>query len=551
MALTIHDELDQAVNAILDSPDSKTIIVAGPGAGKTTVFKKLLAKLGEGNRDNRLVMTFIAGLKKDLEKDLYGHARTYTLHGYCYALLKQNGGICAATGLTSAVQYQPRLAYLVKGDWTAIKHEPSPTFVPKLRNLHAGPEIDFFLTRGCYYDAVGYDDSIAHIQKVLESRPELIPSYDLVIVDEFQDFNRSELAIIDRFSDGSNVVIAGDDDQALYGKFRDANEAYIREFYKRSDYRSFNLPFCMRCPSTIVEATNDIITAAHSSRLLGDRISKRFDAFPPFKTEVDGEYPTIKVVKTSTQTPTTNYFGKYILEQINKITPAEITESHNASFPTVLITGSKPYLEQVRLFLESRGVAIDTKAQHAISIDDPFTRDDGFMQLKLRDDSNLGWRILLDVDKPEGYRDWIAASEHGASLNSLVSDEYRSAVLAEFALWEPKEEEALDAELPSADKPTIRMTSFEGSKGMSAQHVFILGLQEGCLPYNANRIKSIEVRRMIVALTRARRQCYLLYTAGTFTRKKYKANGPSIFVSWIRNSCKEEVQVNKDYWKVL
>lgn len=550
MTPTIQDELNEAVKAILDSDHPKKIVVAGAGAGKTTLFKLLLERLGKGDKKRRLVMTFIGALKTDLENDLFNHARIHTLHGYCYALLKQNGGICSATGLTSTVRYLPKLVNLVKNDWVIIKGSNPPTILPKLRNLEGGPEVDFFLTRGRYYDSVGYDDSIAHIQRVFEANPSVVPTYDIVIVDEFQDFNRAEVAIIDCLSGASDVVIAGDDDQALYDKkFRGASEVYIREFYQRSDYQAFNLPFCMRCPSAIVDATNDIIAAANSARLLGDRIDKRFDPFPPSKTEVDGSCPSIKIVQTSTQTPTANYFGKYILEQINRITPAEIAESYEKGFPTVLIIGGKPYFEQVKTFLESQGVVIQTKPPPADSMDDPFTRDDGFAELKERDNSNLGWRILLDVDRPDGYRDWIAASLDGTPLSTLISEEYRCAVLADLATWEPEEDKQESVEPQPVDKPTIRMTTFEGSKGMSAQHVFILGLQEGCLPYNANKIKSIEVRRMIVALTRTRRQCYLLLPKGSFAKGKYKATKPSVFVDWMRSARKEVIQVNKEYWK--
>ncbi len=183
----------------------------------------------------------------------------------------------------------------------------------------------------------------------------------MVIVDEFQDFNRAEVQIIDQLSSVSNVVIAGDDDQALYGRLRDASEDFIREFYARTDYVAFNLPFCMRCPSAIVEATIDIIANAHSRGLLGARIEKRFQPFPPAKVAVDAECPKIKVVKTFVQTPRINYFGKYILEQIATITPAEITESHEKGFPTVLIIGGKPYAEQVKTFLEENARIIAGK----------------------------------------------------------------------------------------------------------------------------------------------------------------------------------------------
>lgn len=545
----IQQERDAAVDAIVETIHPKKIVVAGAGAGKTTAFKKLLERLAPSAPERRLVMTFIGGLKRDLEKDLSDHARIHTFHGYCFALIKQNGDVRQATGLTSDVGYEPRLGRLIKHDWEILKGEPAPTFVPKFRNLTLGSETDFFLERGRYFDAVGYEDSIGHIHRAFATTPAIIPSYDVVIVDEFQDFNKAEVAVIEQLSSVSDVVIAGDDDQALYGKLRGASEAFIRALYARADYCPFNLPFCMRCPSAIVEATRDIIDAAHSRHLLGDRIEKRFEPYPPAKVEVDACCPSILVVCASAQTPKANYFGKYIFQQIGKLTSVEISESYQGGFPTVLVIGGKPYLDQVGAFLVESGIAVETKAEPPVSPEDPYTRDDGFAALRDRHDSNLGWRILLDVEKPDGYRDWIAASSTGAPLGALISPDYRATVLTELDSWEPTDEEEEESVPLLVDKPTIRLATFEGSKGMSAQHVFILGLQEGRLPYNVRKIKSIEVRRMIVALTRTRRQCYLLLPTSSFVKGKRRVTRPSVFVDWIRSSRKNTVVINAAYWK--
>lgn len=219
------------------------------------------------------------------------------------------------------------------------------------------------------------DRVVGVLSRTFATVPAAVPAYDVVIVDEFQDFNRAEVEVIEQLSSMSSVLIAGDDDQALYGKLRDASEDFIREFYGRTDYASFNLPFCMRCPSAIVEATDDIIAGAQATGLLGARIDKRFDPFPPAKIAIDDECPKIKVIETSVQSPRSNYFGKYILQQTGAITSAEITESHEKGFPTVLIIGGKPYLEQVKVFLESESIKVETKAQPDVAMDEPFTRD--------------------------------------------------------------------------------------------------------------------------------------------------------------------------------
>jgi superfamily I DNA/RNA helicase len=535
-------ELEDATAAIVDVAHPKKIVVAGAGAGKTFTFGKLLDKLPASAKERRLVVTFLSGLKRDLEKDLGEKARVQTFHGYCFTLIKQNPDIRAAAGFTLAVRYVPRIGQLIKSDWVIVHGHAAPTFLPSLRGLVADAKVDFFLARGTYYDAIGYDDSTVHIHRALAANSALIPTHDLVIVDEVQDLNQAEVSIIDLLSSGSDMVVAGDDDQALYGTLRDASEEHIRSIYGRTDYLKRNLPFCMRCPSVVVNATNDIIAEAHRRGLLGNRIQKPYEPYP---RPVDEQYPTIKIVKTTVQTPRSNLFGKYILDRISNISAEEINESREKGFPTVLIIGTKPYAEQVKNHLESNGYLVETKATPEERMEDPFTRENGLEVLKEDNNSNLGWRILLETDKPAGWEGIVTeAVNTGVTLHTLLERSFRDAVLTELQSWKLKEVEVAPvAEEPAIDRPTIRMTSFEGAKGMSAQHVFVLGLEDGKFPVNRNSIRSVDVRRMIVALTRARKQCYLLMAGMTFSRGQRRLINPSIFVDWIQAGRHEAVSI--------
>jgi len=62
------------------------------------------------------------------------------------------------------------------------------------------------------------------------------------------------------------------------------------------------------------------------------------------------------------------------------------------------------------------------------------------------------------------------------------------------------EEETDEAPEPQPEAPTIKATSFESSKGLSAQHVFIVGLHKGEIPRGA-KATDFEVCKFLVALT--------------------------------------------------
>src|SRR5436190_832816 len=150
-------ELHKTIERIISSKSSRKLIVAGPGAGKTTLFKVLL-KACPGEKDDRLVLTFINSLKNDLEAQLSDQAKVFTLHGYCFGLLHQKEKL--RDGLSSNFRCQPGLASLIRSDWAHIYDGNAPHFVLQMRELKETKELGFYLTRGGYYDAVDFDDCV-------------------------------------------------------------------------------------------------------------------------------------------------------------------------------------------------------------------------------------------------------------------------------------------------------------------------------------------------------------------------------------------------------
>jgi superfamily I DNA/RNA helicase len=72
---TEEAELKAAIESVLKSSSPKKLIIAGPGTGKTTLFKNLL-ELETGDPDRRIILTFINNLKDNLEEVIVGLTRT-------------------------------------------------------------------------------------------------------------------------------------------------------------------------------------------------------------------------------------------------------------------------------------------------------------------------------------------------------------------------------------------------------------------------------------------------------------------------------------------
>ncbi len=540
MSPDIESQLQALIDGIVRSAASRKVVVAGPGTGKTTLFRRLL-EVREGQRDERLVLTFINNLRAELDEALGELARVLTFHGYCNHLLHLRPQL--RVGLSDAFHYYPALPSLIGSDWAIIRGRPVPKFVALMRLLEPGDATTFYLERADYYDAVSFDDSVFRVYRALDAYPGEIETYEPVLIDEYQDFNRLEASLLDLLATRSPIVIAGDDDQALYSLLRSSSPEFIRARHAGGEYERFELPFCMRCTEVIVRAVGDIVAQAQVQGLLAGRINKRYDTYPPRKAADSALYPKIKVVQASVQNLRANYFGRYIAEAIDQIPAAEIAESHQGKFPSVLIIGSGQYLRQVRRHLETNGYQCAATAEG-----DPVevNRFEGLKILRDRPDANLGWRIILETDKPPFVSDAIRTSVTNHSpLVEALPGVFRDQILVEAQAGDEPAQPAPDVPEIDTTRPIIKFTSFEGSKGLSAQHVFVVGLHDGDLPRRAAAINDLEVCKMIVAITRTRKQCHLLHTR----RWGNDWKRPSPFLSWIRPERRELVRVTRDYWQ--
>ena len=536
--LSEEAELKAAIDLVLSSPSRKKLVIAGPGTGKTTLFRQML-ELDSGDPDRRIVLTFINNLKDDLEKDLAGLARVFTLHSYCLGLLYRNAALRAP--LSSGFRCFPGLAGLIAEDWELIQESDAPQFVGEMRNLAEDSHIPFYLARGNYYDAVDFDDAV---YRVLASESAVPDSYDLILIDEYQDFNRLEAGLIDVLSQSSPIVIAGDDDQALYSQLRDSSWDYIRLLTRAGEYEVFELPFCMRCPEVVVDAVHDVLSTARELHKLKGRIEKPYTYFPPVKGADSAKYPKIVLVKTSVQRQDANYMGRFIAQAIAEIPLDEVKAARRGGYPAALVIVAQPYRDQIISHLEEVGHTIDTRRASKSKLD----RELGLSILKEDRDSNLGWRIILSTDTPSFFAAVIAAAADGAQpLVDFLPSEFRNGVLADVDVYQPPEEASEEEQevTTSAELFPVRVTSFEGAKGLSAQHVFIAGLHDSELPRDPLEIQDIEICKFVVGLTRTRKKCLLIYT-GNFAGA-WKSR--STFISWIANARLHFITVNAEYWK--
>jgi superfamily I DNA/RNA helicase len=545
----------KCLEAILSSKAQRKVIVAGPGTGKTFTFRELLKQNAEGTN---LAMTFIRRLVEDLESELADCAEVKTFHAYCKKILHDKRG---------RVELVPYLSKIVQRDAECLGRNLKD-FDVKLRLLEEdSKEVKFYLRRGNYYKVVGFDDSVYRLYRLLLKEPDIVPNFDQIVIDEFQDFNPLEVAFIRELEKKGPILIVGDDDQAVY-EGRAASATHLRNLYKSGRYKVFELPYCSRCPKVIVDATNALLSNAKARGYLRGRIAKRYECYLETKEEDSKKYPKLVIAECTTG----RIVPKYVQQEITSIDANDIIESHKQGYPTVLIVGPRQYLREAEQQLGKiySNLSYTRPSEMEYGIADAY-------ELLLRDkESNLGWRILLELFyPPDRQKEILFKTTDGRPMIDLLENQFvqrhvdaikvvqqikhddivtpkqqrvlkkaagnsTAEVVEHFSPSDEEEDRAVDD-----DEPSILLTSYVGSKGLSAGHVFVIGAHNGSMPRDPKQIKDIEISQFLVALTRTRKQCHVISNQWLISPKNKHGqwltrNEKSTFVSWIPKNLIED-----------
>jgi len=517
-------ERKRYVQQIVSSSSSKKLVVAGPGTGKTYLFKEILR-----NKSNSLTLTFINALVEDLCLELGNASDVRTLHGYAKLLLGKL--------LKKDIHIFPKLAQVIGEDAMVLLKKDVDFNEIFHQRKDSNEHIPFYRKRKKYYDDFyGHPDVIFALAICLEKHRDKIPVYQQIVVDEFQDFNELEVSFINLLAEKSPILIAGDDDQALYD-FKQASTKHIRRRHldKNLGFESFELPFCSRCPRVIVEAANDIVRVATANGFMKGRIKKRYEYFEDEKKNaVCDSHPKIAYDQVYARR-----IPWFIADRVEKISKAL-----RQAFDVLIISPTRIQSRHVATALERKGFK---SVEYGDKQSKGPTLLDGLKLLSEDLESNLGWRIaakcLLEKDSFESF---LKETEKKTTkpIHEIIGAKYRSEVLAmtrvikKFKTYKPIEEKhlpvlngmnvnlleivgaALTDKLELGDAPTvnpgirkihINATTIQSSKGLSADYVFITHFDDAYFIGDDNtKLSDLHICNFLVALTRARNKVFLI-----------------------------------------
>ncbi|MEV4259330.1 ATP-dependent helicase, partial [Spirillospora sp. NPDC049652] len=285
-ARTAAPALDERQRAVVEHAGGPLLVLAGPGTGKTTTIVEAVVDRIENrgvDPERVLVLTFSRKAAGELRERITGRLRrttrtplALTFHSYAYALLRRDAVLNdePAPRLLTGPEQLLEVRRLLQGelmdgarDWPQRLHETLATrgFAEELRDfmLRAGergvlpedlehlgrlrgrddwPAVAGFIDR--YGDRFALDPTptfdygeLIHIAAGTladeEVRIRERDAYDAVFVDEYQDTDPAQEALLRHLAgDGRDLVVVGDPDQSIYG-FRGADVRGILEFPQR------------------------------------------------------------------------------------------------------------------------------------------------------------------------------------------------------------------------------------------------------------------------------------------------------------------------------
>lgn len=276
------------LNAVQKTKDN-VVIQACAGSGKTTTLKMICEKLCY--KYKILAVCFNKLIADDFKHKLPDKVESKTLHSLGFSIIRdsfypvlidnnkinriidnyvENNDYFLAHNFEKSKMYSlkysiPKLCSIALATMTDLNDYNQLEYLMYEYGLGTEPEAikfvpDIIKLCRAKKDTICFDDMIdfpLHYDLPIKTK------YDIILVDECQDLNAQQLALVKKLVGNNGRIIAvGDRLQGIYG-FRGASHTAIDELKSYFNCKELPLSICYRCGSNIVKEAQAIVGETH------------------------------------------------------------------------------------------------------------------------------------------------------------------------------------------------------------------------------------------------------------------------------------------------
>jgi DNA helicase-2/ATP-dependent DNA helicase PcrA len=452
------------------------------------------------------------------------------------------------------------------------------------------------------FDAMDFDDLIGKYVELLEKhedvRSELHSRFQHLLIDEYQDTNRAQYALVKLLAGKEgNVMAVGDEDQSIY-RFRGADINNILNFeHDFPGAKIVKLEQNYRSTGNILDAATGVVAnnVARKGKTLFTEAGRgeKIHVVTAGNEREEAQYVIEKIVSLRGRMPMTEMA---VLFRTNAQSRPFEEELLRANIPYSVVGGVKFYeraeIKDVLCYLRLAVRPHDTPSiERVINVPSRGIGDTTLQALNDRsmDSNNTLWtvidseptflppraakavrefrEIVHDLQRaatnpiPDfldyllirtGYRRMLAESRDVQDESRLQNIEELINSAREFTESQPNatlgdylDSLTLISDLDRYDNQKgITLMTLHAAKGLEFRIVFLAGMEEGILPHSNSLEQTDDVeeerRLCYVGMTRAREQLYCLHSLERRMHGRFREQSPSSFLGEIPVEVKEE-----------
>jgi ATP-dependent DNA helicase UvrD/PcrA len=436
-------------------------------------------------------------------------------------------------------------------------------------------------------NAVDYDDQILLASKVLSENESVCSQYaeaaHHLLIDEYQDINlgqRQLIALLSR-NHPTGLFVVGDDDQSIYS-FRGGTPKYIREFHIEhgNETKVLCLVQSRRCPDKVVHSALNVVASFDPSRK--EKPTPTFsadkqNAEPVFVHDVASDDHEASVICDIVRRAIPKHSvlilipARQYAEKIKRaLRKRRIQSSHSAPIDDTglaLLQVIDDWIEEqtdsfalrlcIEYICESGEVSVPSSKKRREDLKARRRQAMSKIASLWRDvikNGNPLWRVLeSQKDKDQLFADLHEKLNAFRELGTASVSEFLSRASRDLRLWPNRESlmkeirswiDELRSHSQNAEGQ-VRILTLQSAKGLEADVVCVVGLNEGILPRTGAGPADIEetARLIYVSMTRAKKELHLFHArtrdaSVTYLKTSYSLK-PSRFLTAIEDAHKK------------